>query len=153
MEAVSETASAKGKKKQARSNLYGFTPSTIVTRLDNFRKYPPAGNWRHIGKIKILHAYLLQTYSQKDNKFTETYIIPFRMLQALEKLQSHVKDYYSFEVLPERVKSKLHISSEFFKKEDINLVVTHQGNLNYKIFDHVYCSICKRKKSNASQKM
>ena len=79
METVSETASPTAKKNQARSNLYGFSPSTIATRLNNFRKYPPAGNWRHIGKI-ILHLYLLQTSSYKGNKFTETYIIPFRML-------------------------------------------------------------------------
>ena len=46
METVSETASPKAKKNQARSNLYGLTPNTIATRLDNFRKYLPAGNWR-----------------------------------------------------------------------------------------------------------
>ena len=80
METVNETASPKAKKNQARSNLYGLPPTTIATRLDHFRKYPLAGNWRHIGKLKILCAYLLQTYSYKDNKFTETYVIPFRML-------------------------------------------------------------------------
>ena len=57
METVSETAFHKAKKNQARSKLYGLPPSTIATRLDNFRKYPPAGNWRHIGKLKILYAY------------------------------------------------------------------------------------------------
>ena len=76
----SETVSPKAKKNQARSNLYGLTPSTIATRLDNFSKYPPAGNCRHTGKLKILFPYLLQTYSYKDNKFSEIYIIPFPML-------------------------------------------------------------------------
>ena len=96
--------------------------------------------------MKILHAYLLETCSYKDNKFPETYIIPFRMLWAMEKRYSHVKNYHSFEVLPGKLKTKLNISSEFFKKEDINFIVSHQGNLNYKIFDHVYCSTCKRTK-------
>ena len=52
----------------------------------------------------------------------------------------------SFQGLRERVKTKSNISSELFKKEDINLVVSHQGNLNSKIFDHVSCSVCKRTK-------
>ena len=68
------------------------------------------------------------------------------MLWAMEKRYSHVKNYHSFEVLPGKLKTKLNISSEFFKKEDINFIVSHQGNLNYKIFDHVYCSTCKRTK-------
>ena len=59
------------------------------------------------------------------------------MLRAMEKLCSHVKNYHSLQVLPDRVKSKLNISSELFKKEDINLVVSHQGNLNYKNFDYI----------------
>ena len=80
MKGVSETTSPKAKNNQARSKFYGFSPSMITTRLDKFRKYPPAGNWTHIGKIKILLAYLLQTCSCKDNKFTETYIILFRIL-------------------------------------------------------------------------
>ena len=79
-------------------------------------------------------------------KFTETYIIPFGMLKAMEKLYSHVKNYHIFQVLPERVKTKSNISSELFKKQDLNLVVSHQGNLSYKIFDYVYCSICQKDK-------
>ena len=68
------------------------------------------------------------------------------MLWAMEKRYSHVKNYHSFEVLPGKLKTKLNISSELFKKEDITFVVGHQGNLNYKIVDHVYCSTSKRTK-------
>ena len=64
------------------------------------------------------------------------------MLKAMEKLYSHVKNCHSFQVLPGRVKNKLNISSELFKKEGINFVVCYQGNLSYKDFDYVYCSIC-----------
>ena len=59
------------------------------------------------------------------------------MLKAMEKLYSYVKNYHIFQVLPERVKTKSNISSELFKKQDLNLVVSHQGNLSYKIFDYV----------------
>ena len=45
------------------------------------------------------------------------------MLKAMEKRNSHVKNYHSFQVLPERVKSKLNISPELFKKVDISLVI------------------------------
>ena len=48
-----QTAAPKAKKNQKRSTFYGFTPSAIPTGLDNFRKYP-AGNWRQIGKLKVL---------------------------------------------------------------------------------------------------
>ena len=40
------------------------------------------------------------------------------MLKVMEKLYFHAKNYHSFQVLPERVKSKLNISSELLKKED-----------------------------------
>ena len=61
VETIGETTLSEAKKNKKRSTLHGFTPSTISTRLDNFRKYPPAGNWRQIGKINILHTYLLRT--------------------------------------------------------------------------------------------
>ena len=38
-------------------------------------------------KIKILHKYLLRTWSCKDNKFTETYIKPFGMLMLTLNLE------------------------------------------------------------------
>ena len=65
----------------------------------------------------------------------------------MEKLYSHVKDYHRivFKYYQKQSKSKINISSELFQK-DISLVVSHQGNLNYKIFDHVYCSTCQRTK-------
>ena len=66
------------------------------------------------------------------------------MLQAMEKLYSHVKDYHRivFKYYQKQSKSKINISSELFQK-DISLVVSHQGNLNNKIFHHVYYSTCK----------
>ena len=87
----------------------------------------------------------------RDTKLTETFI-QFGTLKTMEYLYSHVKNYHSFQISPERVKSKLNISSELFKKEDINFVVSHQGNLSYKNFDYVYCSICQKDKVHTSRK-
>lgn len=64
------------------------------------------------------------------------------MLQ--EKRYSHIINYNSFQILPERLKSKLNISGELFKKEDIYLVASHQENLNHKNLDYTYCFICQK---------
>lgn len=62
------------------------------------------------------------------------------------KFYFYVKNYHSFQVLPETVKSKLNISSELFKREDIDSVVKHEGNVSLENFVYLHCSICQKQK-------
>ena len=105
------------KKNKKRTSLNGFSNKNNPKRFDNFRKNPPSGDWRKIGKIKINYSYLIKKWTYKNNDYNETYLIPFGMLKTLERLHSHKKNYHSFKILSETVKKELGITLENYKKK------------------------------------
>ena len=110
------------------------------------KKHPPAGNWREFTKIKVNYTSLLKDWSYDDRNFRETFLIPFGMLKALERLYSNKKTYHLCPVLPESVKQELGLSGEVHKKEKMKLTVSHKGNKALKTFDYICCSICLKNK-------
>ena len=91
-------------------------------------KHPTAGNWREFTKIKVNYTYLVKDWSYDDRNFRETFLIPFGMLKALERLYLNKKTYHSCSALPESVKQEFGLLEEEYKKEKTKLTVSHKGN-------------------------
>ena len=69
------------------------------------------------------------------------------MLKTLEKLYSHAKTYHSFNVLSEKVKTDLGLSSpEDYDKNKMELTITHEGNKGIKKFVYLSCRVCHKDK-------
>ena len=54
------------------------------------------------------------------------------MLKTMEKLYSHKKTYHNFQILSEKMKNGLKLTSEVYKKDQMKLTITHEGNKGIK---------------------
>lgn len=61
-------------------------------------------------------------------------------------MDSHSKNYHTYNGLLEKVKSELGIAADIYNNVKMQLTITHQGNEGLKPFDFIYCQICQKDK-------
>ena len=142
----------------------GWTPENTLKRIQQLRRNNPT--WRSFGSVRVEYTILTQrwTYDHKsdvslllhddtdhNNGVTQQppdyvdlqYLCPWGMKDMLTKNYSSAT-CKTFEIMPRTVRDAFNLEKDTYNKDNINVTVTNSGNMGFRKFNHIYCSVCKR---------
>ena len=139
---------ASGKNARTRSDMsLGWTPSNTLTRLQQLKKNNPM--WRSFDLIRVEYTIITQRWTSKltpTDHVDLRYLCPWGMKDMITKNYS-AATCKTFEILPKVVREAFNLEKDTYNKDNINVTVTNSGNMGFKQFNHIYCSVCKNSKS------
>ena len=130
-------------KKKKRNEESGFCPQTTEERIKNMKKRKEAGKWREFDHIEIEHTLITKDWKYGTHSYRELFLVPFGMAETMQKHHANKRNTV-WNTLRPGVKDSLFLIEGSYSRDDMELTVSHMGNLGKKKFHHIRCPHCIR---------